>query len=495
MALPSTSSGIPNSIKDLTVKQLVAVLTHLKQGSIGFDVYRDDRTSTKSKILSYILMNFENNAIITAISAVTLAPSTQNNQVIVRLKYRTISSNDDYFQDFRASTEQEAYAEAHKFLQENPSNRSLGITSITAAYQALNKPDDLYTDALKYAKPSINLNEGLTYAAIGTKESKPKQDPRLKALEVLLGNQEIDEKKVKEICDARAQDYVDNILSAVNKRLDSFNTPTVIHIKDSHDVLQPVIDLGLNHKCFPSLLKAAQARTLDGNRLNIWLAGPAGSGKTTAAKKVSEALSLAFQFNGAISTEYELMGFKDAHGTYHRTAFREIFEHGGVYLFDEVDSSMPKAVLAFNAALANGECRFPDGMIKRHTDAVIIAGANTLGDGATSDYIGRMKQDKAFLDRFVPIAWPLDESLETALASNKKWAKKVQSMRSKVKKRCIKGHLISPRATFYGEALLNAGWSENEVITSLLKRSLTDDTWSQIAPESIPDSNSDELPF
>lgn len=495
MALPSTLSSIPNSIKDLTVKQLVAVLTHLKQGSIGFDVYRDDRTSTKSKILSYILMNFENSAIINAISAVTLAPSTQNNQVIVRLKYRTISSNDDCFQDFAASTEQGAYAEAHKFLQENPSTRSLGVTRITAAYQAMNKPDGISSEVAKQLSSEQFQTAAwdIGNALVGTKESKPKQDPRLKALEVLLGNQEIDEKKVKEICDARAQDYVDNILSAVNKRLDSFNTPTVIHIKDSQDALQPVIDLGLSHKCFPSLLKAAQARTLDGNRLNIWLAGPAGSGKTTAAKKVSEALSLAFQFNGAISTEYELMGFKDAHGTYHRTAFREIFEHGGVYLFDEVDSSMPKAVLAFNAALANGECRFPDGMIKRHTDAVIIAGANTLGDGATSDYVGRMKQDKAFLDRFVPIAWPLDESLETALASNKKWAKQVQSMRSKVKKRGIKGHLISPRATFYGEALLNAGWSENEVITSLLKRSLTDDTWSQITPES--DSNSDDLPF
>src|SRR5690606_7558053 len=93
--------------------------------------------------------------------------------------------------------------------------------------------------------------------------------------------------------------------------------------------------------------------------VNVWLAGPAGSGKTTAAEQVAKALKLKFYFNGAIDTEYKLSGFVDAHGRIVSTAFREAYTNGGVYLFDEVDASLPSATLAFNAALANGQCDFP----------------------------------------------------------------------------------------------------------------------------------------
>jgi hypothetical protein len=174
------------------------------------------------------------------------------------------------------------------------------------------------------------------------------------------------------------------------------------------------------------------------------------------------------------------MGFRDAHGTYHTTAFREIFENGGVYLFDEVDSSLPKAVLAFNAALANGECRFPDKMVLRHPDCVVIAGANTAGNGATSDYVGRMKQDLAFLNRFVMLDWQLDEALEKSLASNREWVRKVQATRAKADKRGIKNHIISPRATFYGEALLAAGLDMEIVEQACLRGALSAETYAEL---------------
>jgi hypothetical protein len=173
---------------------------------------------------------------------------------------------------------------------------------------------------------------------------------------------------------------------------------------------------GTQHKAFKSLVMLAMA--LNGEDKNIWLAGPAGSGKTTAARKLADALDLGerFDFNGAIDTEYKLSGFVDAKGRVVSTAFRKIWENGGVYLFDECDASMPGALLAFNAALANGVAAFPDGSIKRHPETVIIAAANTWGFGGDANYIGRAKLDAAFLDRFVTLAWGYDEDLERTIA-------------------------------------------------------------------------------
>lgn len=175
---------------------------------------------------------------------------------------------------------------------------------------------------------------------------------------------------------------------------------------------------GTQHKAFRTLVMLTDALGHDDR--NIWLAGPAGSGKTTAARKLAEALGHSvengFEFNGAIDTEYKLSGFVDAKGRVVSTAFRKIWENGGVYLFDECDASMPGALLAFNAALANGYAAFPDQMIKRNENAVIIAAANTWGFGGDADYIGRAKLDAAFLDRFVTLSWGYDEELERKIA-------------------------------------------------------------------------------
>lgn len=238
-------------------------------------------------------------------------------------------------------------------------------------------------------------------------------------------------------------------------------------------------DVGMQHAMFPTLLKAAAARH-DGHRLNIWLTGAAGSGKTTAARKVAEALGLPFAFNGAIDTEYKLLGFTDAQGRVVSRPFRTIYEKGGVYLFDEVDASLPAAVLALNAALANGTCDFPDACVERHADCVIIAAANTWGTGATADYVGRFKQDAAFGDRFVQINWQIDEKLERATAPDVEWCAHVQTIRARAKAKGLK-HIISPRATYFGAALLNAGLDRATVEAMTIRKGLTDDQWNSIA--------------
>ncbi|MGH7193864.1 MAG: AAA family ATPase, partial [Candidatus Saccharimonadales bacterium] len=238
--------------------------------------------------------------------------------------------------------------------------------------------------------------------------------------------------------------------------------------------------LGVQHKNFAMLFKACQAREVSGNRLNIWLYGPAGTGKTHAAHAVASALSLPFQSNGTMLTEYSLSGFIDAGGRYHRTAFREIFEHGGVYLGDEYDAWDPKAAMYLQAALSNGYTRFPDGMVKRHSDAIIIFGANTVGKGATAEYSTRNKIDDANGNRMVYIPWPLDEALELAISPDPKWTARVQVMRSRVRERALKGHLITPRQALQGAALLQVGLEWEQVEEMVLRRGLSDDHWESI---------------
>lgn len=233
---------------------------------------------------------------------------------------------------------------------------------------------------------------------------------------------------------------------------------------------------GLVHEQFPLLLKMASAR------VNLLITGPSGSGKTHAAEKVAKALDLPFYYNGAIDTEYKLKGFIDAGGKLISPAFRKAWQNGGVYCFDEVDASLPPAVLSFNGALSNHLCDFPDGMVERHPDCVILATGNTWLGGATFDYVGRMKQDAAFADRFATLYWGFDEKLERALCSNKDWVKFVQAVRANIVRHGLKV-IVSPRATFNGEKLLAAGLDREDVIKSCVKKGMTDDQWNQINPD------------
>lgn len=222
------------------------------------------------------------------------------------------------------------------------------------------------------------------------------------------------------------------------------------------------------HYQFPRLLAAVKAGC------NVWLAGPAGSGKTTGAERAAAALGIPFSFDGALDTEYKLTGFVDAGGRIVSTAFKRAYTEGGLHLLDECDGSAPSALLAINAALANGFAAFPDGMAKRHPDFRCVAAANTWGLGATYDYVGRAKLDAAFLDRFVRLDWGYDEILERTIAPNKEWCQLVQSARARAKAAGLK-IIISPRATLNGSALLAAGLPLSDVIEMTIGAGLRDE--------------------
>lgn len=266
------------------------------------------------------------------------------------------------------------------------------------------------------------------------------------------------------------------------------------------DLTAPGINLSgeaIMHYRFPLLVSAVAAR------VNTMLVGPAGSGKTTAGLKVAEALKLPFEFTGAIDNAYKLAGFIDAQGRIVHTGFRRAFENGGVFLFDEMDGSMPGALLAFNAALANDMYDFPDGCVKRHPDFRAIAGANTYGTGADRQYVGRNKLDAASLDRYAVLEWGYDEALEAsfvgaqapkgcpvpqsikplsegeAQAQAINWLGRVQKVRKAVQDLKVL-HVVSPRATINGSKLLAAGWSWSDTEEAVIWKGLDADTKTKV---------------
>ena len=189
--------------------------------------------------------------------------------------------------------------------------------------------------------------------------------------------------------------------------------PVVLQpVAETVAAIAPVLGGKVRHANYEALLRSIRARC------NVWLVGPAGSGKTSAAENVAEDLGLPFYSKsvGPQTSEAGLLGYQDANGRTVRTLLREAFEHGGVFLLDEIDSANPAVLVVVNALLANGACGFPDAVVKKHPDFVLVAGANTVGQGADRQYVGRQQIDAATLDRFVNIVWEYDPVIEAVAA-------------------------------------------------------------------------------
>lgn len=235
------------------------------------------------------------------------------------------------------------------------------------------------------------------------------------------------------------------------------------------------------HAQFPTLL------ALLAEKQHVYLVGPAGSGKTTAAEKCAAKLGLPFfcQSVGAQTTQAQLVGYNDATGNYIPTHFRRAYEGGGIFLLDEIDAGNANVLTALNAALANGNCAFPDAMVKRHEDFRCIAAANTFGTGADRQYVGRNQLDAASIDRFAFLEWPYDEALERDLAGDVVWTTYVQNIRRAVETLKIR-HVVSPRASIQGARLLAAGIPRETVESTVLWKAVDQPTRAKILAQAQP---------
>jgi hypothetical protein len=288
-------------------------------------------------------------------------------------------------------------------------------------------------------------------------ETASKEEEALKALKDLLGGgQKIDPEAVKTLAKQAVDGRIGEVLSSMAGLIADEVAKQVRTVKVQVAGL-PEVKIDNVHKCFEELLLYVV------NRKNVMIVGPAGSGKTFVAKQLAKAAGLDFYMSGKCADEVKITGYTDANGQYRSVQFRQAFEFGGLFLFDEMDGWTADALIAANAPLAGDKGDFPDGMVERHPNFVALAATNTFGRGADRQYVGREQLDAASLDRFAVVEFDYDEDLEMAISCNRDWTKHVQKVRAAIMKEKVR-HVVSPRASLDGGVMIAAGlpWARAE---------------------------------
>lgn len=207
---------------------------------------------------------------------------------------------------------------------------------------------------------------------------------------------------------AMQTEITNNVLHTIEPYINSVQrTELVIKTPD-----KVKIEEGIFHEKFPEILE------LINSGANVYMFGPAGSGKSYMAKQVADALDLDFYEQQRVTQDYQILGWPTADGGWVETPFFKAFTRGGLFSWDECDASIPESGLAVNGALEQGRCVFGDKMYEKHPNFRMIASGNTNGQGADEEYVGRFCQDAALFDRFEMVFCDYCPELEKALANN-----------------------------------------------------------------------------
>lgn len=222
---------------------------------------------------------------------------------------------------------------------------------------------------------------------------------------------------------------------------------------------------------------------------HVLMVGPAGTGKSTIAEQAAESLGIPYYSISLspMTAASQILGYMQAEGEYVRSLFREAYEHGGVFHFDEFDNGHPSVLAVINASLANGRMAFPDQMVKRHDDFRCVASANTYGRGPDRAYVGRQQLDAATLDRFSIETIGVDEALEHSLCIASGLDKDnilrvlgyVRSLRMNAEQRAMTV-VISPRASVGMCRLLAAGKTWEAAVEPRLRRGMSEKDWGKL---------------
>ena len=199
---------------------------------------------------------------------------------------------------------------------------------------------------------------------------------------------------------------------------------------------------------------------------NVMLVGEAGTGKTTVAEQVADAFDLSFKHLSCSAgmSEAHLLGRMVFDGSYIESEFVNVYENGGVFLFDEFDAMDGNCAVVINSALANGTMSVPNRrdnpIAKRHKDCIIIVACNTWATGNGSRlYAGRNRLDGATLDRFCTskIYFTYDKKLERYLGNDTALCEALWMLRARVKDYKLDERIISTRLFVNGNIALQNG--------------------------------------
>ena len=220
------------------------------------------------------------------------------------------------------------------------------------------------------------------------------------------------------------QPKIDELKKAVETAKQS-GSGTIISVTIDGKTTQTKTEKVLD-KSFAKVLKYVS------NGENVYLYGPAGSGKNVIGEEIAKALNIPFYYQNTILTKFDISGYKNARGEFEQTPFYLAWKFGGVYFADELDNSQAEAIIALNAALANGYYTFADTneKVEKHPDFRCIAAGNTNGQGATEEYCGRYQMDESSRDRFVFVKIDYNTKVEESITKHADILEFVRALRS-----------------------------------------------------------------
>jgi cobaltochelatase CobS len=101
------------------------------------------------------------------------------------------------------------------------------------------------------------------------------------------------------------------------------------------------------HYCLQEVIKILTAR------LNLFLVGEAGAGKTYLVEQAAKQMNIPFYCTSVCyqTSAASLLGYMDATGNYIVTLFRKAYEFGGIFFFVEIDNGNENVLGVFNCGI------------------------------------------------------------------------------------------------------------------------------------------------
>lgn len=261
----------------------------------------------------------------------------------------------------------------------------------------------------------LGLNPEYTIVRGTRQQQEDKPEPETESAQPQTTQQADDIKQLAAIfgrmgCGQMSEERVIELAKKIfREEIEAYKGPTItIEIKKEDKKIE--IE-GIFNSNMPAIIKSID----EGE--NIYMYGPAGTGKSYTAQQVAKALGLDFYESSQVLFAHDIRGFVDANGNYIETPFYKAFRFGGLMHLDELDSCAPEAIVQFNNAIANRIYDFPGiGRVEAHKDFRVIASGNTRMAGASLEYTSRCVMDQSTVNRFGFVEIKYERDLENAFS-------------------------------------------------------------------------------
>jgi len=243
------------------------------------------------------------------------------------------------------------------------------------------------------------------------------------------------------------------------------------------------VDAGIQPRQAPLLAR------LIGDGMNVWVAGPAGSGKTFTVIQLATLLGYrVFRVPCSKQTPASLfMGFQAATGVYTPGIVWHAVEaqrngDKSLIVWDEYDRLPAGIAVQANGLLDGSAVTFPHGETLSLADLGIrqVVCGNTFG-APTPEFPSAEKTDRSTLTRFVKVWWDYDEVFERALYPDVlDFVTFGQALRAAARRLGVTSLCISLR-TFDGARKLLAGYGRDTTERLLIWEGLPVDDAQKLA--------------